>query len=267
MGRPRTEIELSPDERDWNDAPPSVAAPVVEGTMVFNRRGLPAQADLVIDSASTPVTAFAYDEHRLPSEQTHGAATPGAYPRTEAADPMREEPAPMVPTLPADRVANLNWTYDWLANMSEWTDDAQSFYERSLGATVTNGHGEAVGSDAARPSALYLASNLPTSAPTPAAGLDRGGWLELERLGIPRPPFRPARTPTTVPHAPDHVHAASLELREHADAPSPTLIAPRAAVVAAHLAADDPGRVLDALTYGSPDLRCRVARSIPRTAA
>lgn len=234
-----------PTDPDWDDAPPS-AAPVVEGTMVFNRRGLPAQADLVIDSASTPVTAFTYDEHRLPSEQTHGAATPGAYPRTELvydsrlrlaeavarrvpdgmasgsgdladvsvvfhqmyawdaannltgvwdlriasewpaghkprnveirhdalyrveraelsyetatghdtatdwrtermahpsgtshqnADPMREEPAPMVPTLPADRVANLNWTYDWLANMSEWTDDARrrERVERAVG--------------------------------------------------------------------------------------------------------------------------------------
>jgi len=35
---------------------------------------------------------------------------------------------------------------------------------------------------------------------------------------------------------------------------------PRTAVAAAHLAADDPGRVLDALTYGSPD------RPLPRRA-
>ena len=28
----------------------------------------------------------------------------------------------------------LTWTWDYLANTTEWTDDAESFYERSIGA-------------------------------------------------------------------------------------------------------------------------------------
>jgi RHS repeat-associated protein len=91
------------------------------------------------------------------------------------ADPMREAPAPMLPAMPANRVAQLNYDYDWLANMTSFTDNASNFYERSIG-TITNG-GVTPGR---RPSALYLAANLPTTAPSYNAGVDRGGYVEVD---------------------------------------------------------------------------------------
>jgi RHS repeat-associated protein len=87
---------------------------------------------------------------------------------SENVDPMRPEAAPMVSSTPPDRVQALVWSWDWLGNMTEWTDDAQQFYERSIGDI---GNGYDVGE---RPSALYLASNL--DAPSP---YDRG-WVELD---------------------------------------------------------------------------------------
>ncbi len=97
----------------------------------------------------------------------------------ETADPMRRKPAPMVSTLPAQRPVNFTYQYDWLANQTEWTDDANAFYERSLGSHILNGH-EA----GKRPSALYFASNLLPVAdpppPTPDPSIDRGGWVSLE---------------------------------------------------------------------------------------
>jgi RHS repeat-associated protein len=91
------------------------------------------------------------------------------------ADPMRERPAAMLPTLPTNRVAELDYEYDWLANMTSWTDDASSFYERSIGE-ITNGYDEQK-----RPSALYLSTNLPDAAPAMyESGVDRGGWLEVD---------------------------------------------------------------------------------------
>lgn len=93
-----------------------------------------------------------------------------------ASDPMRTLPAPMVAALPETRVISLTFQHDWLANLVDWTDDAHSFYERSIG-TVTNGSGEPDG----RPSALRLATNLPTSPPAQVEpGVDRGGWAYLE---------------------------------------------------------------------------------------
>ncbi|MFW6051805.1 MAG: hypothetical protein ACODAU_11555 [Myxococcota bacterium] len=48
----------------------------------------------------------------------------------EQADPMRERPAGMLPTMPATRVRDLTYTYDWLANMTDWQDDQGSFYSQ-----------------------------------------------------------------------------------------------------------------------------------------
>jgi RHS repeat-associated protein len=92
-----------------------------------------------------------------------------------ASDPMRERPAAMVSTMPSNRVQSLRYDYDWLANMTSWTDDASNFYERSIG-TITNG-GTTSG---LRPSALYLSTNLPSTAESYSAGFDRGGWVEVD---------------------------------------------------------------------------------------
>ena len=93
---------------------------------------------------------------------------------SSAADPMRPTPAAMAAALPAERVNTLRWRYDWLGNMQEWTDDASSFYERSLG-DIENGADRATHE---RPGALHLASNIQKSASTIDVGADRGGWVE-----------------------------------------------------------------------------------------
>jgi RHS repeat-associated protein len=90
--------------------------------------------------------------------------------RVSSADPMRQEPAPMLSSPGPDRVASLTWQHDWLGNATHWEDDAHAFFERSIGS-VTNG---ADLTPAQRPSALYLASDLEG----PAAS--RGGWLEVD---------------------------------------------------------------------------------------
>ncbi|MBX3247859.1 MAG: hypothetical protein KF901_11825 [Myxococcales bacterium] len=97
-----------------------------------------------------------------------------------AADPMRRRPAPRLGELPDSRVINLTYRYDWLANQTEWTDDAAAFYERSLGSNIRNGFadGQPDGGPL-RPTALYLASNLPESAPSPDATRERGGWVRV----------------------------------------------------------------------------------------
>ena len=87
-------------------------------------------------------------------------------------DPMRQTPATMVSAEPPDRVVSLTWTWDYLANTTEWGDDANSFYERSLGA-IANGDDL---SATLRPSALYLASNIGDG-----SQLDGGsGWVEVD---------------------------------------------------------------------------------------
>ncbi len=95
--------------------------------------------------------------------------------RHRAADPMRPEAAKMV-SAPADRrVIDLEYSHDWLANMTDWTDDATQFYERSLGQIVNgNGIGTSSATPALRPAALYLASNLKDA---PAG---EGGYVELD---------------------------------------------------------------------------------------
>ena len=76
----------------------------------------------------------------------------------------------MASAQPPDRVRSLTWEWDYLANTIDWTDDASSFYERSLGA-ITNGDDE---SGALRPSAIYLASNV-------SDGTGGGaGWVEVD---------------------------------------------------------------------------------------
>ncbi|HJL44359.1 MAG TPA: RHS repeat-associated core domain-containing protein, partial [Polyangiaceae bacterium LLY-WYZ-15_(1-7)] len=89
---------------------------------------------------------------------------------TWAHDPMRTSPAPVVGTVPGERVMSLTWDVDWLGNVTDWSDDAHHFYERSLGAT----HNGADIDPSSRPSALYLAADLegPPS--------DRGGWVEMD---------------------------------------------------------------------------------------
>ncbi len=92
------------------------------------------------------------------------------------ADPMRRKPAPIVPALPSDRVVNFTYEWDWLANQTEWTDDAQSFYERSLGDDIGNGFEAGL-----RPSALYFASNIRSAAGAASdPSIDRGGWLTVD---------------------------------------------------------------------------------------
>jgi RHS repeat-associated protein len=90
--------------------------------------------------------------------------------RVGAADPMALVPAPRLGETPDDRVVSQTWSYDWLGNMSTWSDDAHAFAERSIGAIV-NGADVAA---PARPSALYLAADL---GGPPAR---RGGWLEVD---------------------------------------------------------------------------------------
>jgi RHS repeat-associated protein len=96
-------------------------------------------------------------------------------------DPMRRRPAPRLGDLPDSRVINLTYRYDWLANQTEWTDDSQAFYERSLGSTIRNGYTEGQPNGGAlRPTALYLAAQLPESPSSPIdPAVDRGGWVRV----------------------------------------------------------------------------------------
>jgi RHS repeat-associated protein len=94
----------------------------------------------------------------------------------EGDDPMRTDPAPLLPAVPDDRVASLTYEYDWLSNMVDWTDDSGQFFERSLGR-IDNGNEEAGG----RPSALRVASDLPTTSPASyQTSVDRGGYVEVD---------------------------------------------------------------------------------------
>jgi RHS repeat-associated protein len=90
---------------------------------------------------------------------------------SNAVDPMRPEPAAMVGSPSGgNRVRSLVWEWDWLGNMTEWTDDAQQFYERSIG-DITNGHDLGA---SARPSALYVSTNLDVVTD------GTGGWVEVD---------------------------------------------------------------------------------------
>lgn len=104
------------------------------------------------------------------------------------ADPMREKPAPMISPLPPERVNDLVYRYDWLANMVEWDDDGtEAFYERKIGR-ITNGGDDAYldgyGHATLRPSALYMASDISDTPGTWTGGDEnRGGWLEVRYGG------------------------------------------------------------------------------------
>jgi RHS repeat-associated protein len=98
-------------------------------------------------------------------------------------DPMRTRPAPMVSSNSAYRVRHLEYDYDWLANMTSWTDDRDVFYERSAGQ-LTNGnqHSEfnAWGGGSYRPSALYLSTNIRDAGGGYSATDPRGGYVWLD---------------------------------------------------------------------------------------
>ena len=182
-------------------APPSGGAPTLdEVTVVFDQ-------ELVWDPANNLTRQ---SDHRLPSEWPAGhrpqsvdirhdalyrvigadfeytqsdgtrsvadAATDWRQQFHESAaaaiDPMNPQPAAMVAAGTSTRVVNLTYDWDYLANQTEWTDDAHQFYERSLGG-IANGNAldDQPGVGGQRPSALYLASDI-------AAG--QGGWVEVD---------------------------------------------------------------------------------------
>jgi len=68
----------------------------------------------------------------------------------------------------------MDWEYDWLGNAEYWNDDANQFYERSIG-DITNGSDL---TSADRPGALRIASNIGYT--TVRSTVDRGGWLEVD---------------------------------------------------------------------------------------
>ncbi|MFO0685594.1 MAG: SpvB/TcaC N-terminal domain-containing protein [Sandaracinus sp.] len=86
---------------------------------------------------------------------------------SNAVDPMHPEPAPMATAMPETRVQWLGWEWDWLGNMTQWTDDQQQFYERSIGE-ITNGFDVDE-----RPSALSLAAHIDPAHPA------QSGWAEV----------------------------------------------------------------------------------------
>jgi len=126
-------------------------------------------------------------DYRDERTATHTDATGAVVPRTnadasthEAADPMSSTPAPMLPPMPESRLGDLTYSYDWMANQTVWEDDARSFYERSIGE-IANGADHASGRGAnptLRPSALYVASNLPRSESEALESND--GWLDVD---------------------------------------------------------------------------------------
>ena len=92
------------------------------------------------------------------------------------ADPMRRKPAPMVSSHAERRLSELSYDYDWLGNMTSWRDPGeQAFHERELGE-IRNGASLSADS---RPSALYSASDLPSTPSTYSASADRGGYLQM----------------------------------------------------------------------------------------
>ncbi len=93
----------------------------------------------------------------------------------EDADPMRSLPAPSVAGAMANRVVSLTWDHDFLGNTTEWTDDAHAFHERSLDR-ITNGVTEA----GDRPSAIRLATSIPSGTHAYDSSVERGGWLEVD---------------------------------------------------------------------------------------
>jgi len=115
-------------------------------------------------------------EYRTATSRDSAADWRSEETRRRAADPMHATAAPMVATQAPHRVLDLEYSHDWLANMTSWTDDAHVFYERSIGKIV-NGADLSPNqfAPAFRPSALYLSSALSAQ---PSG--DLGGWLETD---------------------------------------------------------------------------------------
>ncbi|MEZ4328399.1 MAG: RHS repeat-associated core domain-containing protein [Polyangiales bacterium] len=100
----------------------------------------------------------------------------------EQSDPMHRRPAPMVSQNGEQRVNQLLYDYDWLANQTDWHDDQGVFYERAAG-NLSSGNDD-IGFDAenpaSRPSALYLSTNIREAPATGVANTDHGGYVWLD---------------------------------------------------------------------------------------
>jgi hypothetical protein len=96
---------------------------------------------------------------------------------------MRRRPARMASVNAPNRVNSLVYDYDWLANQSRMEDDAGVFYERSAGR-LSSGSDDpnfSFWDPALRPSALYISTNIRSSAgATYNAGVPRGGYVTLD---------------------------------------------------------------------------------------
>lgn len=108
------------------------------------------------------------DGSRTPADSATNWRTNFQQSASSSIDPMHPEPAAMATSSATDRVTTLAWDWDYLANNIEWTDDANQFYERSIGA-IQNGNA-LEGSE--RPSALYLSTDIDEHG--------NGGWLEVD---------------------------------------------------------------------------------------
>lgn len=87
------------------------------------------------------------------------------------------------------RIQQLDYEWDYLGNQIRWLDDAfeaeslgEMFYERGIGE-ITNGNTPGASSSSARPSALYLSTNIDTEIDG-GVGVDPSwngaGWVEVE---------------------------------------------------------------------------------------
>ncbi|MBK7152401.1 MAG: hypothetical protein IPH72_11695, partial [Sandaracinaceae bacterium] len=99
----------------------------------------------------------------------------------EVGDPMHRRPAPMVSQNGHDRVNQLIYDYDWLANQTDWVDDQGVFYERAAGLLVSGNDDAGFDGDnpSTRPSALYLSTNI-RPAPASATTVEVGGYVTLD---------------------------------------------------------------------------------------
>ncbi len=106
-----------------------------------------------------------------------------------ADDPMRPRPAAMVGQSHGTRIQQLDYEWDYLGNQIRWLDDAfeseslgEMFYERGIGE-ITNGNTPGASASSARPSALYLSTNIDAEIDGDV-GVDPSwngaGWVEVE---------------------------------------------------------------------------------------
>jgi hypothetical protein len=93
---------------------------------------------------------------------------------------MRRRPAPMA-SVNAPTACALVYDYDWLANQTEWTDDARRLLRALCRPSVERQRRPELQrlGPALRPSALYLSTNIREPAATYNAGVDRGGYVTL----------------------------------------------------------------------------------------